>query len=113
MANYSLLNFSNSKTNNLGKKQVYCEERKVFNNDYNFNENIITNENENILNPANFMSSNNNTRKLDVGILSENKIKLEDGISINIIKSHGDQRIKKFFHVPDFEIYVIKVKIQN
>jgi len=37
------------------------------------------------------------------------KIKLEDGISINVIKSHGEKRIKKFLHVPDFEIYVIKV----
>lgn len=38
-------------------------------------------------------------------------IRLEDGISINIIKSHGEKRIKKFLHVPDFNIYVIKVFI--
>ncbi len=40
---------------------------------------------------------------------TSNCIKLEDGISINIIKSHGEKRIKKFLHIPDFEIYVIKV----
>ena len=37
------------------------------------------------------------------------KIKLEDGISLNIVKSHGEKRIKKFLHIPDFEIYIIKV----
>jgi len=36
-------------------------------------------------------------------------IKLEDGISLNIVKSHGEKRIKKFLHIPDFEIYIIKV----
>ena len=40
------------------------------------------------------------------------KIKLEDGISINIVKSHGEKRIKKFLHIPDFEIYIIKVKFK-
>lgn len=40
---------------------------------------------------------------------SNEKIKLEDGISICIIKSHGEKRIKKFLHLPDFEIFVIKV----
>lgn len=37
------------------------------------------------------------------------KIRLEDGISINILKTHGEKKIKKFFHIPNFEIYLVKV----
>lgn len=38
------------------------------------------------------------------------KIRLEDGISINILKTHGEKKIKKFFHIPNFEIYLVKVR---
>lgn len=111
----SLLNnesFSNKLNLNLSKKQIYSEERKVFNTEVNERENNFNNFE---VNPADFIT---NKGKINVNMNNymENKIdknksliKLEDGISINIIKSHGDQRVKKFFHIPDFEIYVIKV----
>ena len=38
------------------------------------------------------------------------KIRLEDGISINILKTHGEKKIKKFFQIPNFEIYLLKVR---
>ncbi len=37
-----------------------------------------------------------------------NPIRLEDGISLSIIKNSQNKRIKKYFHVPNFEIYFIK-----
>ena len=75
-----------------------------------------TEEGKNVLTEFNYNSNdilsnngNNNTNSLNKEKNKSTKIKLEDGISISIIKSHGEKRIKKFFHVPDFEIYVIKV----
>jgi hypothetical protein len=45
-------------------------------------------------------------RKLN---FEENKsIKLENGISIGIINTNNKERIKLFFHVPDFELYAIR-----
>lgn len=35
-------------------------------------------------------------------------IKLEDGISLSLINNNGNKRIKKFFHLPNFEIYSIR-----
>lgn len=64
---------------------------------------------ENLLSESNkqhqFALSQNTERPRKV------RIKLEDGISLNIVKSHGEKRIKKFLHIPDFEIYIIKVYI--
>lgn len=40
-----------------------------------------------------------------------NNIRMEDGISINILKNIGNLKIKKFFHIPSFDIYIIKVFI--
>ncbi len=37
-----------------------------------------------------------------------NSVRLEDGISLSIIKNTSEKKGKKFFHVPDFEIYFIK-----
>jgi len=111
---YQYIDSSFSNKVNLDKKdlQIFSEERKVFNTEDN------NNNNNNEINPADFITNNKGERKIDLNFNNnfnnfnnENKIKLEDGISINIIKSHGDQRIKKFFHIPDFEIYVIKVNI--
>ena len=113
---YQYIDSSFSNKVNLDKKdlQIFSEERKVFNTEDNNN----NNNNNNEINPADFITNNKGERKIDLNFNNnfnnfnnENKIKLEDGISINIIKSHGDQRIKKFFHIPDFEIYVIKVNI--
>lgn len=115
----SLINNESFSNNiNFNNKQIYSEERKVVNTDYNMENNFE-------VNPADFMT-NKREGKLNINMntenehdnfyvnnhytLNNNKIKLEDGISINIIKSHGDQRIKKFFHILDFEIYVIKVR---
>ena len=102
----SLLNFESfSKKINVSKNQILSEERKVLNTDDN-------NENNYEANPADFITMKGERPKSTINTNNKmNKIKLEDGISINIIKSHGDQRIKKFFHIPDFEIYVIKVII--
>jgi hypothetical protein len=38
----------------------------------------------------------------------KNMIKLEDGITLSSINKN-QIRIKKFFHIPNFEIYIIKV----
>jgi hypothetical protein len=40
-----------------------------------------------------------------------NNIKLEDGITLNLIQNTSNTKTKLFFHVPNFEIYSIKVKI--
>ena len=103
----SLINYDSfSKKVNVSKNQILSEERKVLNTDDN-NEN---NNNNYEANPADFITMKGERPKSTINTNNKmNKIKLEDGISINIIKSHGDKRIKKFFHIPDFEIYVIKV----
>lgn len=64
-------------------------------------------KNNNILTEFNYDAKEIYSRNLEKN--KNPKIKLEDGISINIIKSHGEKRIKKFLHIPDFEIYIIKV----
>jgi hypothetical protein len=40
--------------------------------------------------------------------INKYNVKLEDGISLSLIKYSSTVRIKKFFHVPNFEIYSIK-----
>lgn len=50
-------------------------------------------------------SSNNTSTPLPANI------RLEDGISTNLIKCSKDIKVKNFFHVPSFEIYTIKVKL--
>jgi hypothetical protein len=69
-------------------------------------------ENEEVKNEIILTEFNYDGKETYSGHIEKNKnpkIKLEDGISINIIKSHGEKRIKKFLHIPNFEIYVIKV----
>jgi len=68
-------------------------------------------KNNNILTEFNYDAKDLYSRNLEKN--KNPKIKLEDGISINIIKSHGEKRIKKFLHIPDFEIYIIKVILFN
>jgi hypothetical protein len=35
-------------------------------------------------------------------------VRMEEGISLSVIKNTSNKKVKKFFHVPDFEIYFIK-----
>jgi len=70
-------------------------------------------ENEERKNDNNLLAEFNNQHQFALSQNAERpkkfKIKLEDGISVIIVKSHGEKRIKKFLHIPDFEIYIIKV----
>lgn len=62
--------------------------------------NVIINMNKN--------NNHNNRISKDLESLYTNNIKLEDGISLSIIKNNTNYRVKKFFSVPNFEIYFIK-----
>lgn len=55
---------------------------------------------------TNKKSNSNNT----TGTLTLQHIKLEDGVTLNIFKSTKNLKIKMLFHVPSFEIFIVKVK---
>jgi len=76
------------------------------------NRNLQENEdgkNNNILTEINYKENEDYIKNRKIN--NQVKIKLEDGISIKIINSQGEKRIKKFLHIPDFEIYTIKVNL--
>lgn len=82
----------------------------------NYRKNIdfnLESKNINIMTENSFMpitvTDYNHKNNIDSEINKSSDIRLEDGISINIIKSHGEKRIKTFFHIPDFEMYIVKV----
>jgi len=69
---------------------------------------IASQNNNNILFTESYLKSEVNQKK-NLEINRYIDIRLEDGVSINVIKSQGEKRIKKFLHIPDFEIYILKV----
>lgn len=66
--------------------------------------NVILNLNKN----SNKRSIIEESLTLDDIVSKQFNIRLEDGISLSLIKNNSYKRIKKLFHVPNFEIYFVK-----
>ena len=56
-------------------------------------------------NSINKKSNSNNT----TGTNLFQSLRLEDGVSLNILKNTKNSKIKMFFHASSFEIFIIKV----
>jgi hypothetical protein len=72
--------------------------------------NQILNEINKKFNTNNVVTKSNRTPESGISLTSNRSvnIRLEDGITLSIIKSNSESRVKKFFHLPNFEIYSIK-----